>query len=222
MTQCNTNISEKFALSPSKVTLATLMRLGLPIHYPECINKCDCRRPSEIHGEDVNGFHLITCKTGCGQVWTHDSMMSVWSECLSSLHLPHKCELRYRYMNSNNRPDILVADSETDSNIELDVALARLWAADISSHASTTAGSAAVRRKELKLSKYEEKKLPGGYSSSVVPLHFDHFGEKEPQTTLMQFQVCGEMRTDEKMLLSLRHNGRDGFQFNCNVAMKVC
>ena len=82
------------------------------------------------------------------------------SECLSSLHLPHKCEPRDRYVNSNCS-DILVADSETGSNIELDVALAHLWAADILSRASTTARSAAVRREELKLSKYKEEKLPG-------------------------------------------------------------
>ena len=101
------------------------MRLGVPVHIPECIDKCDCGRPLEIHGEGADGFHLITCKTGCGLVWTHDSMRSVWSECLSSLHLPHKCERsRDRYVNSNNRPDILVADSETGSNIELDVTLA--------------------------------------------------------------------------------------------------
>ena len=115
-------------------------------------------RPLEIHGKDANGFHLITCKTGDGPVWTHDSLMSVWSECLRSRHLQHKCEPRDRYVNSNNRPDILVADSETGSNIELDVALAHPWAADILSRASTTAGSAAVRREELKLSKYKEEK----------------------------------------------------------------
>ena len=90
--------SEKLALSPSKFTLATSMRLGLPVHYPEWINKCDCGRPLEIHGEDADGFHLITCKTGGGPVRTHDSMMSVWSECLSSLHLPHKCEPRDKYV----------------------------------------------------------------------------------------------------------------------------
>ena len=117
-----------------------------------------------------------------------------------------------------------VADSETGSNIELDVALAHPWTADILSCASTTAGSAAVRTEELKLSKYKEEKLPGGYSPSVVPLVFSTLGigEKEPLTTLMQLQVCGEMRTAEQMLLNLRHNGRDGFQFNCNVAMQVC
>ena len=46
-------------------------------------------------------------------------------------------------------------------------------------------------------------------------------GEKEPLTTLMQLQVCGEMRTDEQMLPSLGHNGEDGFQFNCNVAINA-
>ena len=104
------------------------------------------------------------------------------------------------------------------------MALAHPWAADILSRASTTAGSAAVRRKELKLSKYKEEKLPGGYSPSVVPLAFSTLGigEIEPLTSLMQLQVCGEMRTDKQMLLSLRHNGGDSFQFNCNVAMQVC
>ena len=126
--------------------------------------------------------------------------MSVWSECLSSLHLPHKCEPRERYVNSNNRPDIHVADSETGSNIKLDVALAHPWAADILALASTTAGSAAVRREELKLSKYKEEKLPGGYSPSVVPVVFSNLaiGEKEPLPTLMQLQVCGDMRTDKQ------------------------
>ena len=63
-------------------------------------------------------------------------------------------------MNFNNHPAILVSDSETGSNIELDVALAHLWAADILTCAFTTAGSAAVRREELKLSKYKEESYP--------------------------------------------------------------
>ena len=65
-----------------------------------------------------------------------------------------------------------MADSETGSNIELDVALAHPWGYRHLSRASTTAGSAAVRREELKLSKYKEEKLPGGCSPSVVPLVF--------------------------------------------------
>ena len=31
---------------------------------------------------DENGYYLITCKTGGGPVWTCDSVVSVWSDCL--------------------------------------------------------------------------------------------------------------------------------------------
>ena len=119
------------------------MRLGIPVSFPEWVNKCDCGQTLDIKGSDADGFHLLTCKNGGGPVWTHDSMMSVWSECLSSVHLPHKCEPRDRYTHSNNWPDILIYDSETGSNVELDVALAHPWASDILPHAATTGGSAA-------------------------------------------------------------------------------
>ena len=42
------------------------------------------------------------------------------------------------YTHSNNRPDILVYDSETGFNVELDVALAHPWASDIFRRAATT------------------------------------------------------------------------------------
>ena len=103
-------------------------------------------------------------------------MMSVWSECLSLVHLPHKCEPRDRYTHSNNRPDILVYDSETGSNAELDVALAFPWASDILPRAATTGGSAAMRREQIKEDKCAPGRLPGGYSPTVVPLVFEHFG----------------------------------------------
>ena len=101
-------------------------------------------------------------------MWTHDSMMSVWSECLSSVHLPHKCEPRDRYTHSDNRRDILV--------YELGVALAHPWASDILPHAATTGGSAAMRREQIKENKHAQERLPGGYSSTFVPLVFEHFG----------------------------------------------
>ena len=157
------------------------MRLGIPVSFPEWVDKCDCGRNLDIKGSDTDGFHLLTCKNGGGPVWTHDSMMSVWSECLSSVHLLHKCDPRDRSTHSNNRPDILVYDSETESNVELDVALAHPWASDILPRAATTGGSAAMRRKQIKENKYAQERLPGGYSPTVVPLvfeHFSHWGEK--------------------------------------------
>ena len=70
--------SNKFALSSSNLTLAASMRLGLPIAFPEWVNKCDCGRSIGVDGFDADGFHLLTCKTGGGPVWTHDTMVSVW------------------------------------------------------------------------------------------------------------------------------------------------
>ena len=124
------------------------MRLGIPVSFPEWVNKCDCGRTLDIKSSDADGFHLLTCKNDGGLVWTHDSMMSEWSKCLSSVHLPHKCEPRDRYTHSNNRPDILVYDSETESNVELDMALAHPWASDILPRAATTGGSTAMRREQ--------------------------------------------------------------------------
>ena len=76
----------------------------------------------------------------------------------------------------NNRPDILVDDSVTGSNVELDVALAHPWASDILPRAATTGGSAAMRREQIKENKYAQERLPGEYSPTVVPLVFEHFG----------------------------------------------
>ena len=130
----------------------------------------------DVDGFDADGFHLLTCKTGGGPVWTHDSIVSVWAKCLGSLHLHHKCELRDRYTNSNSQSNILILNSETGSNVELDVALAHLWAKDMLLRAATTSGSAALRKEQIKENKYREERLPGGYSPTVVPLVFEHFG----------------------------------------------
>ena len=51
--------SKKFALSSSKFTLAASTRLGLPIPFPEWVNKCNCGRPLDVDGFDADGFHLL-------------------------------------------------------------------------------------------------------------------------------------------------------------------
>ena len=158
------------------IPLAASMRLGLPYLFPEWVNKwvnkCHCGRPLDADGFNANGFHLLTCKTGGGPVWTHDSMVSVWAECLGSLHLHHKCEPRDRYTNSNNRADILILDSETGSDVELDVALAHLWASDILLQPQLVGVQHCEDNKQIKENKYREERLPGGYSPRVVPLVF--------------------------------------------------
>ena len=57
------------ALSLHDFHLATMMRLGCVI--PASSNCCDCGK--EL---DIQGYHLITCKTGGGPVHTHNSIVS--------------------------------------------------------------------------------------------------------------------------------------------------
>ena len=91
------------------------MRLGLRLPLPQSIIECDCGKTL-----DTDGYHLITCKTGGGPVWSHNSMISAWSECLKRVSLPHTIEPRDCYSSSQSRPDIAVHNA-TDFNVELDV-----------------------------------------------------------------------------------------------------
>ena len=151
--------------------------------------------------------------------------MSVWPECLSSVYLPNKCESRDRYTHSNNRPDILVYDSETGSNVELDVALAHPWASDILPRAATTGGSAAMRREQIKENKYAHERLPGRYSPTVVPLVFEHFGRWGVEKASEYLNVLSALWRDDNgrsNIAEFKTHWRRRFstklqQFNANV-----
>ena len=93
------------ALSPHNFHLATMMRLGCDI--PASSSCCDCGKKL-----DIQGYHLITCKTGDGPVHTHNSIVSAWSNCFSQLNLPHKLEPQCQYVNSDKRSDIFVFDPD--------------------------------------------------------------------------------------------------------------
>ena len=95
--------SEKFALSSGNLVLAASLRLGLPLSLPPWVTKCECGKSL-----DVEGYHLLTCKMGGGPVWSHNSAVSCWSECLSSLQCQHQIKPKDRYTTSNNRADIVV------------------------------------------------------------------------------------------------------------------
>ena len=112
------------------------------------IRTCDCG-----HDLDEQGFHLLTCKSGSGPVWTHNSVLKGWRECLSELHLPHTTEPRHQYTNTEDRPDISVFDSETGQNLDFDVSLAHPWSQDVVRKASQIDGYAASVREERKRKK---------------------------------------------------------------------
>ncbi len=144
---------------------------GLALPFTKWVKVCDCGQQL-----DQQGYHLLTCKYGGGPVWTHNTILKGWSECLSDLHIPHQTEPRHRFVSSENRPDMTLFDSETGQNLDVDVSLAHPWSKDALNHAHREEGYAAKVREEKKLKKYSGEVLHGGLSSKCVPLVFEHFG----------------------------------------------
>ena len=103
-------------------------------------------------------------------------MVSAWSDCLSQLQLHHVKEPRGRYVNSEDRSDIVMFDSASGVDLELDIALAHPWSNEIEALSATTQRAAATRRENLKIKKYNQELLPGGFRPTLVPIVFKHFG----------------------------------------------
>ena len=163
--------SDKHALKANEFSIASYLRLGLPLPFTDWVNVCDCGR--DIYPQ---GYHLLVCKYGGGPVWAHNSILHGWSECMSDLHIPHEKEPRNLYTNSEDRPDVIFFDSETGQNLDMDVSLAHPWSQDTLKRASREDGFAARTREEKKMNKYAREILSGGTSSKCVPLVFEHFG----------------------------------------------
>ena len=89
-------------------------------------------------------------------------MVSAWSDCLSQLQFHHVKEPRGRYVNSEDRSDIVVVDLASGVDLELDIALAHPWSNEIKGLSAATQRAAATRRENLKIKKYDQELLPGG------------------------------------------------------------
>ena len=105
-------------------------------------------------------------------MWSHNSVLNGWSECLSDLHVPHQPEPKHQYINTEDRSDIIMFDPNTD----LDVSLVHSWSQDIIRRASKENGHAAAAREEKKMKKCSEELVSGGYVSRCIPLVIEHFG----------------------------------------------
>ena len=163
--------SAKLALKPSDFRLATRMRLGLEMPLGSVVPICEC-------GKDIDkdGYHLLTCKTGGGPIWTHETLTSVWSDCLQHLKMSHQREPRNLYVNSDDRPDIVVFDAQQGCDIELDISVAHPWALHVISRAAQEDGAAAATREVKKSEKYARERIVWGLPSNCIPLVFKHFG----------------------------------------------
>ena len=134
---------------------------------------------------------------GGGPVWSHNSVVLCWSECLSSLQCQNQIEPKDRYTTSNNRADIDVFDSTCEGNVEIDVALAHPWSQDILRNAATMDGAAARKREDIKHSKYSKEQLPGGYTPTLIPQVFNNFsGWGEEASTFLN--KLSKLYRDEK------------------------
>ncbi|XP_062519921.1 uncharacterized protein LOC134194947 [Corticium candelabrum] len=103
-------------------------------------------------------------------------MVSAWSDCLSQLQLHHVKEPKGRYVNSEDRSDIVVFDSALGVDLELDIAIAHPWSNEIEGLSATIQRAVATRRENLKIKKYDQELLPGGFRPTFVPIVLEHFG----------------------------------------------
>ena len=163
--------SEVFALNSCEFRLAFFLRLDLPIAFSSWTTTCNCGALI-----DDSGCHLLTCKTGGGPVWSHESISSVWSDCFRGLHTYHRREPRSRYTTSDNRPDIVFFNLDIGNNVDLDISLAHPWSSDIFPSSAGVSGAAAEKRADRKKEKYSKQQLPGGIIDTVTPLVMEHFG----------------------------------------------
>ena len=74
-------------------------------------------------------------------------MVSAWSDCLSQLQLHHVKEPRGRYVDCEDRSDIVVFDSASGMDLELDIALAHPWSNEIEGLSATTQSSGNQKKK---------------------------------------------------------------------------
>ena len=97
-------------------------------------------------------------------------------ECLRELQLHHKKEPQHQYCDNEKRPDIVVFDSNSGCNIELDVSLVHPWRCDYLKKTASDPGYAAKKREEQKDEKYQHELHLTTSTSSFVPLVMEHFG----------------------------------------------
>ena len=66
-------------------------------------------------------------------------------------------------------------DTGAGSNVELDIALAHPWSADIFLLSATIDGAAGIKTRRQKKARYENETYPGGMSVQVIPLVLEHY-----------------------------------------------
>ena len=134
----------------------------MPLH--SVTKTCECGKDIDCHG-----YHLITCKTRGGPVWTHETVANIWSDCLKHLHITHQREHRNSYSNSDDRPDIIAFDTDSGCDIELDISITHPWAGHTLSQSAIEDGVAAAKREQEKIQNYGNELDIWGESFKLYP-----------------------------------------------------
>ena len=145
---------QEFALSTYNFRLATLLCLGMPIPLSDWSGSCKCGAQL-----DNSGYHLLTCKTGGGPVWSNNTTAATWGDCLQDVHAHLKREPRHIHSSSDCRPDLVMFESASGANVKLDIALAHPWSSDTFPKSVEIDGAAAKRQEERKHPRYKRELL---------------------------------------------------------------
>ena len=98
--------------------------------------------------------------------------MSTWAKCLDELNIPHQVELRNRYTDSENRPDITTYDPTGHLTKDLDISLAHPHSCYTVQSAAKISGYAAELREKRKMTKYGQQQSIAGSDTTCIPLVF--------------------------------------------------
>ena len=142
---------------------------------------------------------------------------------LKSGSSPHYIESKDRYATSNGRPDINVVHSHSEFTVDLDIALSHpLCKISFPEQFGLMEGSIKKRREEIKHQKNSKQELPGGFSLSVIPIVFEHYGRcrEEVEQYLNSLSEHDATKMGETMLHSLQLSGANIFMFE-NICIKT-
>ena len=95
---------------------------------------------------------------------------------LRELRLTFHKEPRAKYANNENRPDIVVYDTDDGVLSDLDISIAHPCSSDMVKKSAKERGVAAKKREAVKFAKYAEQQIPGIGSPRMIPTVYEHFG----------------------------------------------
>ena len=126
---------------------------------------------------------------------------------------------RHRYLNNDDRPDIIIFDTGNLSDLEIDVSLAHPWSKEVIRNSARQAGYAAKKREQVKNAKYNSEILPGGRAPNCIPAVFEHFGTWG--TAADQFLNTLSSRSRDEEGLTSGHIGDVDFQYSYKNSMPM-